>query len=152
MDLSLNSDVKYEKFQKGDLLFKEGKKIEDCFIVGTGKVALVKVFDKRETVLYIANEQELVGEDCVVSESNQYSYSAVAMTDCELIRLSASEMKAVISAHSDWIGNILNNISGKINNSIEMISEHRISDSQLYSGMTIGDEEMVMIKKSLQAN
>lgn len=151
MNLSLNSDVKFESFKKGDLLFKEGKKIEDCFIISKGKVGLVKVFDKREQLFYVAKEKELFGEDCVVSEQKAYYYSAIALTDCELIRLSASEMNAVIDAHSDWIGNILNNISGKINNSIEMISEHRISDNELYAGLSISDDDLIMIKKSLQA-
>lgn len=151
MNLSLNSDVKYETIKKGEVLFKEGKKIEDCFIIAKGKVALVKTFDKRETVFYVAKEQELFGEDCVVSDYKEYYYSAIAMTDCELIRLSASEMKAVIGAHSEWIGNILNNISGKINNSIEMISEHRITDNELYAGLSISDDDMIAIKKALQA-
>lgn len=151
MDLSLNSDVKFEKMAKGEVLFKEGKKITDCFIVSSGKVALVKVFDNRETVFYVAKEQELFGEDCVVSESKEYYYSAIAMEDCELIRLSASEMSAIVGSHADWIGNILNNISEKINNSIEMISEHRITDDELYAGLSFTDEDMVMIKKAIQS-
>lgn len=151
MNLSLNSDVKYENFSKGDLIFKEGKKIEDCFIVSKGKVALVKVFDSRESVFYVAKEKELFGEDCVVSEHKEYYYSAVAMDDCELIRLAASEMGAVIDSHANWIGNILSNISEKINNSIEMISEHRISDDQLFAGISFTDEDMIMIKKSLSS-
>jgi len=31
-----------------------------------------------------------------------------------------------------------------------MISEHRISDNELYAGLSISDDDLIMIKKSLQ--
>jgi len=150
MNISLNSDVTYSNFKKGDLLFKEGRKIEQCFIVTKGSVALVKQVDKRETVFYVAKEKDIIGEDCVVSTNPLYFYSAVALEDIEVIPMNASEMNAIVDSHSDWIGNILDNISGKITKSIEMISEHRITDNSLYQGVEISDDDQVLIKSSLQ--
>jgi CRP-like cAMP-binding protein len=85
MDLSLNSDVKYEAFKKGDVLFKEGAKHENCFIITSGKVALVRKHDKRDSVFYITKDKDIIGEDSVLSSEKLYHYSAVALDDVEAI-------------------------------------------------------------------
>lgn len=149
MDLSLNSNVSYETFKRGDVLFKEGVKHEKCFIVNSGKIALVKKYDKRDNVFYVTKEKDIIGEDSVLSNEKIYHYSAVALDDVEVVPLVASEVNAVVDNHAEWINNILDNIAGKIFNSIEMISEHRISDDELYNGHQVTEDDLVTIKNSL---
>lgn len=149
MDLSLNSNVNYETFKRGDVLFKEGAKHDKCFIVSSGKIALVKKYSKRDNVFYVTKEKDIIGEDSVLSKEKVYHYSAVVLDDVEVIPMIASEVKAVVENHAEWISNILNNISAKIFNSIEMISEHRISDDELYNGYQITEDDLVTIKNSL---
>jgi CRP-like cAMP-binding protein len=149
MDISLNSNVTYDKFDRGEVLFKEGAKVDRGFIIVSGKVALVKKVDKRESIFYIATDKDIIGEDCILSSEQVHYYSAVALEEVEVIPLAAPEITAVIDSHNDWISNILSNISRKVYNSIEMISEHRIEDDELYNSHQLIDDDLVMIKSAL---
>ena len=54
-----------------------------------------------------------------------------------------------INASSDWVKNILFDISDKVAKTTEIIAEHRIIDDRFNGGKLFSDEEEVMIRKSL---
>jgi len=149
MNISLNENVNIEKFQKDDVLFKEGDLPDSFFIVMSGKVITLKWFDGRLTPIYTAIQEDIVGEDCVFSDNDQYFYSAIAIEDCEVIRIQKTDAFKYLNSQSEWVKKILQNISDKIEHTSEVIAEHRILDSKLLSNTEFTDEQEASYKSKL---
>jgi len=149
MNISLNSFSHTESFKKDDVIFKEGDLPEHFYIVETGLVRCLKWHDKRLVPIMTAGEGELVGEDCVLSDSNKYFYSAVALEDCSLVVINKMDVFTYLNAQSPWVRNILDNMSEKIQHTTELIAEHRISDESLLKNVEFTQEEEVTFKNKL---
>lgn len=149
MNISLDSNVKIEKFSKDQVLFKEGDLPEAFYLVVSGKVSCIKWHNERLTIVYTAVEQDIIGEDCIFADDNEYFYSAVAIEDCELIRIEKSEVFEFLNEQSDWIKNILSNISAKIQHTAEVIAEHRIEDEKLLAHSHITEEQEAKFRSLL---
>jgi len=149
VNISLDSNINIEKFSKDEVLFKEGDLPEAFYLVLSGKVCCLKWHNERLSVVYTAVEQDIIGEDCVFADDNQYFYSAVVLEDCELIRIEKSEVFSYLNEQSQWIKNILNNISTKIQHTAEVIAEHRIEDDKLLANTSIDEEQEAKFRSLL---
>lgn len=149
MNISLSGSENIESIAKDEVLFKEGE-LPDCFfIIISGKVTCLKWYNDRLVPIYTAGEQEIVGEDCVLADTSEYFYSAVVMEDCEVIRIEKSEVFKFLNTQSDWIKNILRNISEKLYHTSDLIAEHRILDKKLLSDVDFSDDQEALFRKKL---
>ena len=149
MSLLLEGSEYLEKFSEGDVLFKEGDLPEVFYLIVSGKVTCIKKHNDRLVPVFTASEKEIVGEDCVLADSNKYFYSAVAMEDCEVIRIEKSDVFKFLSTQKEWIRNILKNISGKIQHTTDLIAEHRILDDKLLSDVDFTQDMEAQLRKKL---
>jgi CRP-like cAMP-binding protein len=149
MNISLNESVNIEKFKKDEVLFKEGELPDSFFIVLSGTVITLKWFDGRLTPIFTAIAEDIVGEDCVFSDRDQYFYSAIATEDCEVIRVQKADTFKYLNSQSTWIRKILQNISEKIEHTSEVIAEHRILDSKLLANSEFTDEQEASYRSKL---
>jgi CRP/FNR family cyclic AMP-dependent transcriptional regulator len=150
MNISLDDSGQVEKIKKDTLLFKEGDLPENFFIVLSGTVSCFKEYNDRLVPVYSAGEKDLVGEDCLFSDSNKYYYSAIALEDVEVIRITKSEVFKFLNLHKAWVKNILQNISHKIQHTTELIAEHRILDDRLMAGEDFTDDDEAYFKKIIR--
>jgi CRP-like cAMP-binding protein len=68
-----------QKYQKGDVIFREGSVPAGIFLVRSGKVKKYKVDQiGKEQIIYVANQGELIGYHAVLSEE-RYPDSAAAI-------------------------------------------------------------------------
>lgn len=137
-----------EKFSRGDVVFLEGQSAKSFFIVQSGKVACVKRHD-RLVVTYIAGVGDLVAEETILGFKKNYEHSAIVLEDCELVAVSAEDAQKVVNSKSEWIKNILVNMSEKIKNTSDSITEHRIEDDRLYKGEPLREEDYALIQNKL---
>ena len=149
MNISLNENIKTEKFNKDEVLFKEGELPDSFFIVISGSVMTLKWFDGRLTPIYTATEEDIVGEDCVFSDNGEYFYSAIAIEDSEVIRIQKADVFKYLNSQSAWVRKILQNISEKIEHTSEVIAEHRILDSGLLANSEFTAEQEAKYKSKL---
>lgn len=149
MSLLLDGGDSLEKIPAGEILFKEGDLPESFYIVVSGKVTCLKWYNDRLVPVYTPSEQEMVGEDCVLADTNQYFYSAVAMEDCEVIRIEKSEVFKFLNTQSEWIKNILKNISDKLYHTTDFIAEHKIVDNKLLGGVDFSADQEAQLRKKL---
>lgn len=149
MSISLDENINIEKFSKDSILFKEGDLPDSFFIVMSGKVITVKWFDGRLTPVYTAVEQDIIGEDCVFSDGEEYFYSAIAVENTEVIRINKADVFKYIDSQSAWVRKILKNISDKIEHTCEVIAEHRILDDKLLADSEFTDEQEASYRSKL---
>jgi CRP-like cAMP-binding protein len=70
-----------QKYQKGEIIFKEGMVASGIYFIYSGKVKKYKLDrDEREQIIYVANQGELIGYHAVLSEE-RYSDSAAALEE-----------------------------------------------------------------------
>lgn len=70
-----------QKYQKGDVIFREGAVPAGIFLIRSGKVKKYKVDSlAKEQIIYVANHGELIGYHAVLSEE-RYPDSAAAIED-----------------------------------------------------------------------
>jgi CRP-like cAMP-binding protein len=72
-----------KKFTKGDLLFEEGAKGDEAYIIRHGYVTITKQDEDRTVELAIRGPGEIVGEMALIDEAPR-SASLVAKTDVEV--------------------------------------------------------------------
>jgi CRP-like cAMP-binding protein len=149
MNILLNNSDEACEFEKDSVIFKEGDIPEAFYIVRSGSVRCLKWNDNRLSPVYTATEGDIVGEDCVLSDSNKYFYSAVALSNCCLIRVEKNDVFKYLNSQSSWVRMILDNLSEKIQHTTDVIAEHRIKDDSLLKNIDFSEEEEVLFKGKL---
>lgn len=77
----LTANQSDQRYQKGDVIFREGAVPAGIFLVRSGQVKKYKVDQiGKEQIIYVANQGELIGYHAVLSEE-RYPDSAEAMED-----------------------------------------------------------------------
>lgn len=149
MNLSSN-DFESVYLKKGDILFKKGEKSKHCYIVKQGYIACFSLSkDKRVVPLFSINDHGLIGETDLFKDNPTYSHFAVAMSDVEAIKVPNKEIKTYLRSASDWITQVFQDLGDKINNTCDMLVEHKIVDERLNGGQLFTDEEEVFLKKTV---
>jgi len=143
------SEYKTIQVSQGDVLLREGAVVSSLYIVKSGEIACVTLNHDRVVPVYTVSEAGVIGEDGVFSDNRPSTYSAVALTNATVVEISKQDIMKFINASSDWVKNILFDISEKVAKTTEIISEHRIIDDRFNGGKSFTNEEEVMIKKSL---
>lgn len=149
MSILLEDNENIESLVKGDILFKEGDIPEFFYLIVSGKITCIKKHNDRLVPVFTASEKEIVGEDCVLADSSKYFYSAVVMEDSEVIKIEKSEVYKFLSTQKEWVGNILKNISGKIQHTTDIIAEHRILDDKLLSDVDFSESLEAQLRQKL---
>lgn len=131
MSLYLDDSIESKSFTENEVIFKEGDKVEGFFIVSKGSVVCVKNYNKRLTPIFYGREQDLIAQEFVLGSQDFYTYSAVALENTELVFISKQDVKDFLELKNDWIKDILMSLALKINNTSELIAEHRIINDNL---------------------
>ena len=137
-----------QNYSRGDVVFLEGQAAKRFYIVQSGRVACVKKHD-RLVVTYIAGKGDFVAEETVLGFRRKHDHSAVVLEDCELVEVPAEDVQKIVNSKSEWIRNILVNMSEKIKNTSDSITEHRIEDDRLYKGESLKEEDYALIQNKL---
>jgi CRP-like cAMP-binding protein len=149
MSLLLNNEFDVLDLKKGDVLFKEGDLAEYFYLISEGKVCSFKLRDGRVIPLFVANDKQLVGEETILKDDTHHNYIAVALEDSFLVKVSKSSVFEFLNSNSEWMKNILGDISTKLTKMYETAKEHKIVDSELFGMSQLLEEDEILLKKSL---
>lgn len=149
MSENMGNETSSASFKRGELIFKEGQPAKSFLIVSSGKVACFKKSDDRYVVINVSGPKELVGEDSVLGNMKSFNCNAVALQDTEALVISIEDVSQILDSQSSWIKSILENISEKVSNTAAMIAKHRLEDDLLSGGSPLSDDELVLIRQSL---
>lgn len=143
------TEYKTVDYSQGDIIFKAGDVINTLYIVKAGEVTCVSMNKDRLVPVYNVIDSGVIGEDGVFSNKRPSNYYAIAMSDVKVLEIPKADIMKFINSTSDWIKNILFNISEKVSHTTDVISEHKIIDERFNGGKLLTDKEEVLIKKSL---
>ena len=150
MSLFIDNNEDTIRLNKGDVLFREGDLVKNIYVLREGCISCCKNNDGRVFPIFTAKKQGLIGEDCAFGDNKKYFYSAVALEDSYLIKMSVRDIKKYLSSSNEWIRKVLTDMSDKLEHTAEFISEHRIVSEKLNAGVSFSSEEEAFIKKALK--
>jgi CRP-like cAMP-binding protein len=100
-----------QKYQKGDVIFREGAVPSGIFLVRSGKVKKYKVDQiGKEQIIYVANQGELIGYHAVLAEE-RYADSASALEASELSFIPKEDFFEVIHRSPNFSQRLLKALS-----------------------------------------
>ncbi len=85
-----------KKFSKGDVLFEEGARGDEAYIIRHGYVTIVKKDGERTVELAARGPGEIVGEMALIDDAPR-SASLIAKTDVEVELLTRKELDKMFS-------------------------------------------------------
>ncbi len=85
------------KLKKGETAFAQGDPADAIFYVQEGRLRItVTSANGKEATITLVGPGEFVGENCMVSAHPVHLAAATAMTDCELLKTSKSQMVRIL--------------------------------------------------------
>ena len=117
------------------LLFKEGDPATDLYLVKTGRILCLKKSKDRLIPIFIAKEQDIVGEVAMV-DNGVYQYSAISLGDTELVPVPHAHFEDAFIKSPEWIKILSELMVNRHAKTTNLIAENRV-----LSPLVISDEE-----------
>src|SRR5512144_1396515 len=93
---TINGGRSISKYRRGETVFSQGKPADAVFFILKGKVKVTVVSEQgKEAVVALLGPDEYCGEGCLTGQPLRLA-TAVAMTECEIMRLEKATMIRVI--------------------------------------------------------
>lgn len=109
---SLGAASRRRRYEAGQALFRVGDVTESVFVICSGRVqAQVPSIDGREVVWHVAGPGEAPGY-IDVTDLSPRSVDAVALTDAEVLVLSAALVREVLLAHPEALMQLAAGLAG----------------------------------------
>lgn len=99
--------------RKGELLFAEGENSRAMFLLGRGMVRIFKKKGTSQIEIDTIHSGQILGELAFL-DGNPRSASAEALTDCELVEVSAETFTATLGKMPDWLKLLMKTIVGRL--------------------------------------
>jgi CRP-like cAMP-binding protein len=112
-------------FAPRKLVFKEGEKAAKLFIVKSGEVLCLKNFKDRLIPVFLAKEGDIIGEGAMIDGLN-HGFSAVTLSNCELLEISAFNFKRVMAEAPKWLSDLSLTMINRFQNTANLIAENRV--------------------------
>lgn len=111
---TINTAPRPVKLKKGELLFDEGETSRAMYYLKTG---IIRIFKKKGDNSFIEIETLRSGQvlgELAFLDGNPRSASAEALTDCELIEISAEIFTSTVKTMPDWLKLLLKTIVSRL--------------------------------------
>ena len=115
--------------KQGTVLFKEGDQADYLYMIHRGKVQISRTVRNEEEILQVLGDGEFVGEMAVI-DSMPRSANAIALEECELIRMDKKSFDTTIEENNNFAVNFITFLSKRIrftNDLIKILTEKNMT-------------------------
>jgi CRP/FNR family transcriptional regulator len=111
---ALNKEALRKKLAKGDILFQQGDKADEMFLIKGGRMKLSKILeDGSELTLDIRKAGDFVGEN-IFSDEGRYPVSAICLEDTLTCGFTRNQFEQLITDNPQVSIRIIKNLSNRI--------------------------------------
>ena len=150
MHLLSVSDYEQGRIAEGEVLFKEGDVLDHLYLLLDGEISCFSLNNDRVVPLQKITGPGVIGEDLILTKNQACYYSAVALNDSSYVKIPKNEVDLILEEGSDWLTNIIRNMSEKIQHTSNLLVEHNIVDSKLYADANFDSDEETFLKNALK--
>jgi serine phosphatase RsbU (regulator of sigma subunit) len=129
----LASGLLPQDLEQGSLMFREGDKGNDCYIIVEGQVEIIKSLGTPdERLLGVRESGEAIGEMSLFSEDHQRTASVRAKTPLKLLVMKRDHLESLLRGHPDLAFNLVATLSRRLEKSENLtIDELREKNREL---------------------
>jgi CRP/FNR family transcriptional regulator, cyclic AMP receptor protein len=121
IEIQEGQNLTRELFKKNDYIFFEGDKQAHFYIVEEGEVLIFMMNEKGEKIdITVIHEGEQFGEFALLDNAPR-SASAIALSDCSLIRVSEAGYEALLAELPNWSVSILRNLVARLKHQNDLL-------------------------------
>lgn len=107
--------------KKGEYIFREGDEADVVYMIHRGRVQITKNIRNIKEKVQVLKEGEFLGEMAVI-DSLPRSANAVALEDCELIRMDKPSFEKNIRENHQFAISVIRSISERLRETNEMMT------------------------------
>mgnify|MGYP003956135235 CR=1 FL=1 len=129
--VNLNNDIsdRVTSYQADTVIFAEGEASNYLYIIKTGRVRIVKVYDGKLIPISILGPGSFLGESAIFTDELR-SADAITLDPSQIVLIKKSDIKKVIKLCPDWVNNIMKTLCHRLSETSMLLSEHQIQSSE----------------------
>lgn len=133
----------------GTVIFKQGKASKHLYLLKRGEVRLVKDNGQRLLVVRLCRGEEILNEVEVLTNKSP-EYSAIALTEVQLVKVDAGDIRQVLKLGPSWIKELLDTLCERLNHTEELIVEHGLQSTEADKDFIISKQEQDKYREALE--
>jgi CRP-like cAMP-binding protein len=134
--------------KEGDMLFRDGDKVDYVYLIKNGEIITLKENDGRLFPLGVFTTQDFVGAINTIN-GGKVRESAIAKSKCVLTPIPTKDISKVVDACDDWVADVLSNITQRLQGSFNLVAEHKLVLDNCEIGENFTDEDEAKYRKVL---
>lgn len=149
----LNTQKQALKFNKGQILYVEGKPAEGIYCIQQGKVKIIKkTCEQKEAIVHLRGPGDITGHYGLFG-SNKYLSTATALEDCQVCFIGKNTLKDLMPKHPEITERFIAKLSIEMNEAEKKLSSminknvrERLAEQLLNLAHLYGEEKDERIK------
>ncbi|MCP5097006.1 MAG: HAMP domain-containing histidine kinase [Chloroflexi bacterium] len=142
----LNVNFEEVAFERGDILFCEGDSGDTCYLIRSGRVAVVVGDLEAPTALFYRGAGDVVGEMALL-EDKPRSATVTAVSDVRTLRIDQDTFEQIISNDSKMSRSLLKNMSRRLRSVHDVITDHAKKGRQLSAKLSQLEEKAELMEE-----
>ena len=135
-------------FKAKSVMFREGDDASVLMIIKSGEVLCLKASKDRLIPIFLGKNQDIIGESAML-DGAPYTYSAVALTNVEVIKIPTSDFRHALKAAPQWIIDLTLTMVSRFQNTAGLIAENRVLHPSILSEENFPPSLEIEFKKLL---
>lgn len=119
-------------YKAKSVLFREGDDASVLMIIKSGEVLCLKSSKDRLIPIFLGKDQDILGESAML-DGAPYTYSAIAMTNVEVLMIPTSDFRQALAAAPQWIIDLTLTMVSRFQNTAGLIAENRVLHPSILS-------------------
>lgn len=151
--IALENDNSFvRKYPADCMIFGEGQKGSELYIIQSGSVKITKIVDNKEIILAILKPGDMFGEMALL-EDKPRSAAAISHEDTQLMVISRANFKKMVSEQPQIVTKLTILLAERIWGTTKLIENANISDyvGRLYDWLDVELEKMNISPKSKES-
>jgi hypothetical protein len=111
--------------KKGEVLFTEGEKIQNVFVIQTGAVSLFLTRNKKNIDMFQVGANQLLGEQVLIGQGVHMT-SAIATTETKVLEVAADSFKGQLDSAPQMFKVIIKSLTERLKGAITEVKSNRM--------------------------
>lgn len=132
------------------VMFREGDDASELMIIKSGEVLCLKAFKDRLIPVFMAKGQDILGESAML-DGAPYTYSAIAMTNVEVIKVPNNDFRQAFEAAPQWLIDLTLTMVSRFQHTAGLVAENRVIHPSILSEEEFTSSLEIEYKKLLSS-
>lgn len=121
-----------QSFAVNSVIFREGDEATKLMIVKSGQVLCLKAAKDRLIPVFLAKGEDIIGESAML-DGAPYTYSAIALTDVDLVTVPNSDFRQVLGVAPQWLVDLTLTMVARFQSTAGFVAENRVLHPSILS-------------------